>query len=378
MTMPLSPLNMHPLTVVREMLEMQRKAAVGMRRMARLEEDALAIATTPKEEVWREDMVRLYRYLPDGKRSQPPVVVLIAYALVGRYQMIDLEAERSFVRKLLGHGVQVYVVDWGEPQRQHRWLTIDDYVSGYLDACVDVIREREAVAAVNLLGVCQGGVLSLCYAALYPRKVRNLVLTVTPIDFHGDLAQPEAAAGYMNRWARMLDGRDIDRLVDSLGNAPGPSVGQSFLMMNPIANVAKYTLDLLDIADDERKLLAFLRMERWIADRPDVPGEFVRQWFKDLYQDNKLIRNELELGGRKVDLRRVTMPVLNVSADGDAVIPTACSRGQGRHFGTRDYSELSVPGGHIGTFVGGKAQSILGPGIAAWLEARNNTSSKTR
>ena len=141
-------------------------------------------------------------------------------------------------------------------------------------------------------------------------------------------------------------------------------------MINPVANVAKYTLDLLDVADDERKLLGFLRMERWIADRPDVPGEFVRQWFKDLCQDNKLIRNELVLEGRRVDLRRATMPVLKVSADGDVVIPTACSRGQGRHFGTRDYSEMSVPGGHIGTFVGGKAQGILGPGIADWLQAR--------
>jgi hypothetical protein len=27
----------------------------------------------------------------------------------------------------------------------------------------------------------------------------------------------------------------------------------------------------------------------------------LRQWLKDLYQDNKLIRNELQLGGRKVE-----------------------------------------------------------------------------
>jgi polyhydroxyalkanoate synthase len=155
-----------------------------------------------------------------------------------------------------------------------------------------------------------------------------------------------------------------------MGNASGPSVGHSFLMMNPVGNLSKYTLDLIDVLDDDRKLLNFLRMERWLGDRPDAPGEFVRQWFKDLYQDNKLIRNDFHLGGRPVDLRRVTMPVLNVSADGDVVIPTACSRGQGRHFGTADYTELSVPGGHIGTFVGGKAQGVLAPGIADWLDSR--------
>jgi polyhydroxyalkanoate synthase len=285
--------------------------------------------------------------------------------------MIDLEADRSFVRKLLAQGIKVYMVDWGEPRRVHRWLTMDDYVSGYLDDCVEFVCRSEGIDAINLLGVCQGGVLSTCYAALYPHRVRNLVVTVTPIDFHADKGKPESAGGYMNLWARAMTAEDIDGLVDTSGITPGQTVGFSFIMMNPLGNVTKYTLDLIDVLEDERKLLNFLHMERWIADRPDNPGEFVRQWFKDLYQDNKLVRNELLLGTRTVDLRQITMPVLNVSADGDVVIPTACSRGQGRHFGTKDYSELTVPGGHIGTFVGGKAQTILAPAIVDWLKKRN-------
>ena len=106
----------------------------------------------------------------------------------------------------------------------------------------------------------------------------------------------------MNQWARALTPEDIDDLVDAYGAAPGSMVGFAFLMMNPVSNLTKYTIDLIDVLDDDAKLLNFLRMERWIADRPDHPGEVVRQWFKDLYQDNKLIKNELVLGGRTVDL----------------------------------------------------------------------------
>ena len=365
-----SAVNITPAAAMQELAEIRGKLERGAKRLAEITEDELAIATAPKDEVYREDMVRLYRYRPTVERESP-ITVLIAYALVGRYQMIDLEAERSFVRKLLAQGIKVYMVDWGEPKRVHRWLTIDDYVSGYIDNCVDVICRREGLDQINLLGVCQGGVLSACYAALFPHRVRNLVMTVTPIDFHADKAAPEAAGGYMNLWARAMTGDDIDGLVDTSGITRGQTVGLSFIMMNPLGNITKYTIDLIDVLDDERKLLNFLHMERWIADRPDNPGEFVRQWFKDLYQDNKLVRNEFELGGRKVDLRRITMPVLNVSADGDVVIPTACSRGQARHFGTDDYSELSVPGGHIGTFVGGKAQAVLAPAIVDWLKKRN-------
>ena len=58
------------------------------------------------------------------------------------------------------------------PSRAQRWLTIDDYVSGYLDHCVDVIRERSEQDTINMLGICQGGVFTACYAALFPEKVR--------------------------------------------------------------------------------------------------------------------------------------------------------------------------------------------------------------
>jgi polyhydroxyalkanoate synthase len=128
-----------PQALLREWQQMGDKLARGRRRLAALTEDQLAIATTPKEEVWRDDMVRLFRYLPTTAARPTGIAVLLAYALVGRYQMIDLEAERSFVRKLLAEGIDVYLVDWGHPGRAQRWLTIDDYVSGYLDDCVDVV-----------------------------------------------------------------------------------------------------------------------------------------------------------------------------------------------------------------------------------------------
>ena len=131
-----------------------------------------------------------------------------------------------------------------------------------------------------------------------------------------------------------------------------------------------YNLDMLDVVDDRSKLLNFLRMEKWIADRPDHPGEAARQWLKDLYQKNKLVKNELKLGGRHVDLRQITMPVLNVYAQDDHIIPPATSRALAGHIGTQDYTELALPGGHVGVFVGGKSQGLFAPSVADWLAKR--------
>ena len=258
----------------------------------------------------------------------------------------------------------------GMPKRAQQFLEITDYVDGYLEDCVNAICERSDVPAVNLLGICQGGVFTTCYAALYPEKVKNLILTVAPLDFHADAGRVERGAGYVNLWTRSLTEEDVDALVDAFGSIPGTLAGFTFLMMNPVANLTKYTTELVDLLDNDRKLLNFLHMERWIAERPDHPGGVLRQWFKDLYQGNKLIKSELELDGRRVDLASVTMPVLNVYATGDVIIPPACTAGVGARFGTKDYTEIPVPGGHVGTFVGAKAQETLVPAIAKWLKAR--------
>jgi polyhydroxyalkanoate synthase len=78
----------------------------------------------------------------------------------------------------------------------------------------------------------------------------------------------------------------------------------------------------------------------------------------------------LRLGDWVIDLRNIPMPVLNIYAEGDVIIPTACSKDLRDRFSTADYTELGVPGGHIGTFVGGKAQKILAPAIVDWLRRR--------
>jgi len=113
-------------------------------------------------------------------------------------------------------------------------------------------------------------------------------------------------------------------------------------------------------------------MEKWLYDQPDHPGEAARQWLEDLYQDNKLVRGELELGGRRVDLGNVRAPVLNIYAEQDHVVAPAAARALAKVVGTKDYSEKVVPGGHIGVFVGGKAQAILAPTIGAWLRKRDD------
>ena len=333
-------------------------------------DEDVAIGTTPKHLVMRRDKVELFRYEPTAEPTAT-TPVLLAYGLIGRYTMADLQPDRSLVRSLLSKGLDLWLIDWGQPGRTERWLTIDDYVDDYIDAAVDRICRETGHDQVTLLGICEGGVFTTCYAALHPEKVKNLVLTITPIDFHADVKDTAAHHGFLNIWTRSLDPEDIDKLVDTYGVLPGEFMSSVFSMMTPMRSLTKYNVDLIDVVDDEAKFLNFLRMEKWLADRPHHPGEAAKQWLKELYQENRLVDGSFVLSGRQVDLKSITAPVLNVFALDDHIIPPDCSRALGAKIGSKDYTEIPLPGGHVGLFVSSKSQGKLSKSIADWLCARD-------
>lgn len=314
---------------------------------------------TEKELVYRDGKRKLYRYKRRAEKVCS-VPMLIIYALVNRYTMLDLQPDRSMIRNLLDQGQDVYLIDWGYTDRMDRFMTMEDYIDGFINDCVDFIRERHQLEAIDLLGVCQGGTFSSIYAALYPEKVKNLITMVTPIDF-------DTKESLLNVWASSFD---ADLMVDAYGNVPGDMMNSAYLMLQPFTlSVQKY-INMVQIMENSDKLADFLRMETWIFDSPDQAGETLRQFIKDFYQDNKLVKGEFILGGRKVELKNITMPVLCIYAEHDTLVPSVSSKKLLECVGTRDKQELSYPVGHIGMFVSGKTQATLAPRIAEWVNQR--------
>lgn len=314
---------------------------------------------TDKELVYQDGKRKLYRYTQRAKKVCP-VPMLIVYAMVNRYTMLDLQPNRSIIRNLLDQGQDVYLIDWGYTDRMDRYMTMEDYIDGFINDCVDFIREQHQLEAINLMGVCQGGTFSAIYAALYPEKVKNFIPMVTPVDF-------DTKDSMLNVWATEFD---ADLMVDAYGNVPGDMMNQAYMMLQPFTlSVHKY-INMVQLMDDADKLADFLRMEAWIFDSPDQPGETLRQFLKELYQGNKLVKGEFMLGGRKVELKNITMPVLNIYAELDTLVPPVSAKAMSKHVGSKDVQELTYPVGHIGMFVSGKTQKTLAPKISEWINAR--------
>jgi polyhydroxyalkanoate synthase len=344
--------------IVEEFTNMSSKMLKSYQVLNQIKE--VDIATTPKTAVYNEDKLTLYRYDRDTEATYK-TPVLIVYALVNTYKMLDLQPDRSYIKNLLGAGLDVYLIDWGFPSAGDRYLSIDDYVNGYINNCVDFIRKKHRLDKINILSICQGGTLSVIYASLYPNKVKNLVTHVTPIDFNTN-------DGLLFRWSKDMD---FDKLVDANhGLIPGDFLNQGFDMLKPMMKVQKQQA-LANSLDDKDKLMNFLRMERWISESPDQAGECFRQFMKDLYQKNKLVKGELEVGGKKVNLKNLTCPLLNIYATEDHLVPPAATIPLNDHVGSEDKELYSFKGGHIGVFVGGKSQKELAPAVTTWLKKRD-------
>lgn len=360
------PIEIRQDDVAREMAEIQKKVASGLQRLGDLKDTDVDIGSTPKDVIYEREVWKLYHYHPvKAKKDLHKTPLLIIPPLINGYEVADLQPDRSVVRNFLEQGMDVYLVNWGYPQRSDMYLTWDDYVCDFIDDAVDHVLEDAGVAKTSLFGLCQGGTMSTCYSTLFPEKVKNLVLTVTPIDFHANRVEGKPHVGLLFEMGKTAN---VGLMRDAFGLIPADVLNVSFLMASPFTLMFGKYADIIDILDNRNALLNFLRMEKWLFGGPQVSGGAYQQLVKTFLQDNALVNGTLELDGRKIELENLTMPVLNCFAERDHLVPPGCSLGLSKFMThNKKYKEFPIKTGHIGIYTGGASQKIMAPGVCEWL-----------
>jgi polyhydroxyalkanoate synthase subunit PhaC len=310
---------------------------------------------------------RLLRY-----RRETPAVhadpVLFCYALINRHYILDLQPEKSVVRRYLEQGFEVYMIDWGVPSDADHVLTMEDHVCGFLSDAVELVLREHGRDRLHLVGYCMGGTMSALFAALHPDLLRSLTLLAAPIDFAG-------RETLLNIWT---DPKyfDVDAFVNAHGNCPAWFLQSCFLSMNPVQNVLGKTIGFYEQMDDLQFVSNYFAMERWINDNIPVAGETFREFVKKLYQRNELVRGEFRLGRRPIDLRRITCPLLLLTAKNDHLVAPRSTEGIRPCVGSRDVRSMTIDAGHVGLVVGAKAQKTFWPEATRWLVERSAHPSK--
>jgi polyhydroxyalkanoate synthase len=325
--------------------------------------DKVRKGVTPREVVYEEDRVTLYRYLGDKPPTHKTPLCFV-FALVNRPYIFDLKENRSVISHFVNAGFDTYLIDWGIPTRAERFLTTDDYVNGYMLNVVKYLCERSGKDQVHMLGYCMGGTLSTIFTAIHQKLVRNLILLTTGINFDTD-------EGLINLWTNPKY-FDVDKFVDTIGNVPAEFLQNAFLMLKPIQNLVQKPINLAENIHDEKFLEDYLYMETWLNDNIAIPGEVYREFGKYLFQQNLLVKGKLPIGRHIVNMKNITCPVLNLMAKNDDLVPNSQSDCVENLIGSEDKETIVWPTGHIGLAVSGRAQKELWPEVVNWLEKRSD------
>ena len=328
-----------------------------------LEGAQIPTGQTPKETIWTKNKAKLYHYQTEAEtRHQTPI--LIVYALINRPYILDLIPENSFVEYLANQGFDVYMLDWGIPGDEDKDLTLENYILDYMPRVVKKVLRYSGADKLSLFGYCMGGTMAAMYASLFPEKLENLILLTTPIDF-----SPEN----LGLFSLFTDERylDIDRMTDAFGNVPSDVVDTGMQMLRPVANYVGTYINMWERIFDEKPMETWLAMNKWVNDGTPFPGEAFKQWIKCFYRQNMLVKGEMKLRGRQVDLSNITCPLLNIAGKKDHI----CFLGQAEPtmdlISSEDKEFFVLDAGHVGLLTGRGAKQGLWPKVSSWLEERS-------
>jgi polyhydroxyalkanoate synthase len=270
------------------------------------------VATTPGKVIFRNDLIELIQYAPmtETVLKRP---LLIVPPWINKYYVLDLNPEKSFIRWAVSEGLTVFCISWVNPDERHADKSWDEYMREGIFAALDAIAEVTGEKKVTTIGYCVGGTLlaaTLAYmAAKKDNRIESATFLTTQVDFThaGDLKV-------------FVDEEQISALeagMKAKGYLEGSRMATAFNMLRPndliwpyVVNVymkghAPFPFDLL----------------YWNSDSTRMPAANHAYYLRNCYLQNNLVKGEMEMGGVKLDLKKVKIPIFNLAAREDHIAP---------------------------------------------------------
>ncbi|MDR3434979.1 alpha/beta fold hydrolase [Telmatospirillum sp.] len=295
-----------------------------------------------------------------GEPGGLPTLVDAPYA--GHSAMIaDYQKGQSLIETLLANGLRhVALTDWRSATEDMKDLEIDNYLAELVVA-IDDLGGR-----VNLVGLCQGGWMSAMIAARFPEKVNSLVLAGSPID-------TDAGDGPIKRMAHdspISFYEDLVRLGGGLMR--GKFMLQAWKNMHPEQHYIQEHVDLYEHIDDPAYVAKEEAFESWYENPLDLPGRWYLQAITQLFKENRLAKGQFVGLGRTLNLRDITCPTFLLAGAEDDITTPEQVLDAAKYIGApkERIVQKTVPGGHIGLFMGGRTLKACWPEIARWIAAQ--------
>ena len=272
------------------------------------------VAATPGQVVWEGRLFQLIHYAPTTEKVHE-IPLLIFPPWINKFYILDLTAEKSFIRWAVEQGLSVYVVSWAQGSEDLKDIGLEDYVTeGELQA-IDLVLKASGAPATHVIGYCVAGTVlaaTLAYMAAtgQAEKVRSATFFTAQVDFTdaGDLLNFVTPT--------MLD--TVDQLASKQGYLDGRWLATTFNLLRPTDLMWNYVVNNY-LKGKEYTPFDLLY---WNSDPTNVPGRFMREYLGGLYRDNKLIQpGGIVVHGVPIDLKAVQTPAYIQAGRDDHIAP---------------------------------------------------------
>ena len=299
--------------------------------------------------IWQEGTTKLRDYNPSS--SAP--IILVVPSLINRFDVMDLDANHSFLRSLATAGFRPMVVDWNAPGEVENQFGFDDYVQRLLRI---VEWSKKYHTNIHLLGYCMGGLLALALATLKREAFKTLLLMATPWNFH----QPNDVTGVMlGQFA--ADWQESFRIA---GQMPVDMIQYLFALLQPFYPVGKF-IEFAEMDQTSAEARHFVLLEDWLNDGVPLPVKVAEECLKGWYGENRPALLQWKIGGQIVDPSKLAMPSYVVVPGRDHIVPPESALPLATLLPNATLHE--PPTGHIGMMASRNAAPQVWEPLIGWI-----------
>lgn len=295
------------------------------------------IATTPGKVIYRNEIMELIQYAPSTEKvfKRP---LLIVPPWINKFYILDLNAEKSFIRWCVAQGLTVFCISWVNPDERHAAKDFESYMREGIFAALDAITEATGEKKVAAIGYCVGGTLlgvALAYmAATRDRRIDSATFFTTQVDF--------SKAGELSVFVDEDQIRSVEEQMAQRGYLEGSRMAGAFNMLRPNDLIWSYAVNNYL----KGKVPTAFDLLYWNSDSTRMPAANHSFYLRSCYLENKLSKGEMRIGGKVLDLKAVTIPIYNLATREDHIAPAqSVFLGSQRFGGPVDY--VMAGSGHI-------------------------------
>ena len=354
------PRNIEP--IVQDQIEMSCLRLINGLEFVLKKKDFTIKSETSRKLLYQERYLTLYHYKPIKENLYSTPVILVPPLMIVS-DIFDLVPEHSFVNGLLENGFNVYLVDFGKPEKCDSHLKLDDYILNFLYRAIHMSKKHSQADNVSLIGYCLGGTFSTIYASVsidIRNDVKNVINIAGPIDLKNLPFFETFFKPFKNEWYEV---------AEEYGCLPKELLGFMFNAVS-FAKFFKRPFYVLDKSWDKDFLIKNNALKNFFRNLQNLPAAVFKQCFEIMFS-NELIAGKLKLLDQTVSFSNLQANYLAIGGSKDKFIPPDSVREVQKHISSKDFQYIEFPFGHLSIMGSEKAKDSVWKACSDWLKTRS-------